>query len=214
MTETMSAGAYNGPKPAGAGSGGPAAAIRLKQGRALFGNDLRIVDADGRDLPWNGSVAGELLVRGPRVCRRYYRAEQDAVDADRWFHTGDIATIDPSGFIQITDRAKDLIKSGGEWINPAEIEEIIGRIPGVSLAAVIGRAHPRWGERPLLLVEMRAADETIDASLLQALQGEVPPWWIPDEVIRVERMPLAATGKIDKMRLRAEFGGAQWRREA
>src|SRR5690606_17533263 len=100
------------------------------------------------------------------------------------------------------------------WINPAEIEEIVGRLTGVSLAAVIGRAHPKWGERPVLLVEMRADADTTDNELLDALRGAVPSWWMPDEIIRVERMPLAATGKIDKMRLRAEFGGAQWRREA
>src|SRR5690606_38473110 len=112
--------------------------------------------------------------------------EEPAVDANGWFHTGDLARIDEHGNLTITGRAKDLIKSGGEWINPAEIEEIVGRIPGVSLAAVIGRAHPRWGERPVLVVELRPGAELDDATLLDALRGEVASWWVPDEVIRVE----------------------------
>jgi acyl-CoA synthetase (AMP-forming)/AMP-acid ligase II len=136
------------------------------------------------------------------------------VDADGWFPTGDLARLDAQGNLIITGRAKDLIKSGGEWINPAEIEEVVGRIPGVSLAAVIGRAHPKWGERPVLLVEMRPDSTTSEQELLEALRDKVASWWVPDEVIRLEQMPLAATGKVDKMRLRAEFGGAQWRREA
>src|SRR5690606_32141705 len=130
---------------------------------------------------------------------------QDAVGADGWFATGDLARIDERGNLIVTGRAKDLIKSGGEWINPAEIEDIVGELPDVSLAAVIGREHPKWGERPVLLVEMREGSAVSDATLLEALDGRVASWWVPDEVIRVAQMPLAATGKIDKMRLRAEF---------
>ncbi len=183
-------------------------------GRPALGIDLLLTDADGVPLPQQRGCEGHLRVRGASVVYRYFGQLEPAVDADGWFPTGDLARIDEHGNLVITGRAKDLIKSGGEWINPAEIEEIVGRLPGVSLAAVIGRAHPKWGERPVLLVEMRADADTTDNELLDALRGAVPSWWMPDEIIRVERMPLAATGKIDKMRLRAEFGGAQWRREA
>ncbi len=183
-------------------------------GRPALGLDLLLTDADGVPLPQQRGCEGHLRVRGASVVYRYFGQIDPAVDADGWFPTGDLARIDERGNLVITGRAKDLIKSGGEWINPAEIEEIVGRLPGVSLAAVIGRAHPKWGERPVLLVEMRADAGTGDTELLEALRGAVPSWWMPEEIIRVERMPLAATGKIDKMRLRAEFGGAQWRREA
>ena len=146
MTETSSASAYNRPKPADADLAGPAAdAVRLKQGRAMFGIDYRIIDAAGADLPWDGAVAGELLVRGPRVCRAYYGAGRDAVDRDGWFRTGDIATIDPAGFVQITDRAKDLIKSGGEWISSIELENVAMSHPDVAEAAVIAAKHPEMG---------------------------------------------------------------------
>ena len=183
-------------------------------GRPALGVDLLLTDAEGAPLPQQRDREGHLRVRGASVVQRYFGQAEPAVDAGGWFPTGDLARIDGRGNLVITGRAKDLIKSGGEWINPAEIEEIVGRIPGVSLAAVIGRAHPKWGERPVLLVELRPDAGTRDADLLGALHGEIPSWWMPDEVIRMQRMPLAATGKIDKMRLRAEFGGAQWRREA
>jgi acyl-CoA synthetase (AMP-forming)/AMP-acid ligase II len=153
MTETSSASAYNRPKPADADPAGPAAdAVRLKQGRAMYGIDYRIIDAEGADLPWDGAVAGELLVRGPRVCRAYYGAGRDAVDRDGWFRTGDIVTIDAAGYMQITDRAKDLIKSGGEWISSIELENAAMSHPDVAEAAVIAAKHPKWDERPLLLV--------------------------------------------------------------
>src|SRR5690606_36707699 len=135
-----------------------------------------------------------------------------AVDADGWFPTGDLARLDAQGNLIITGRAKDQIKSGGEWINPAEIEAVVGRIPGVSLAAVIGRAHPKWGERPVLLVEMRPDSTTSEQELLEALRDCVASWCVLDEAIRLEQMPLSATGIVDKMLLRAEFGRAQWRR--
>jgi len=183
-------------------------------GRPALGMDLLLTDAEGVPLPQQRDCEGHLRVRGPSVVQRYFGHAEPAVDADGWFPTGDLARIDAHGNLVITGRAKDLIKSGGEWINPAEIEEIVGRLPGVSLAAVIGRAHPKWGERPVLLVETCAGTGPADEELLQALRGAVPSWWIPDEIIRLERMPLAATGKIDKMRLRADFGGAQRRREA
>ena len=141
------------------------------------------------------------------MIERYFGHEQPATDADGWFDTGDLARIDMDGHLIITGRAKDLIKSGGEWINPAEIEAIVSSLPEVALAAVIGRADPKWGERPLLLVELRENRSLSDEAMLEALRGQVPPWWIPDAVIRVRHMPLASTGKIDKMRLRSEYGG-------
>ena len=175
-------------------------------GRPAVGVDLLLTDANGRALPEQRDVEGHLRVRGASVIERYFGQDRHATDADGWFDTGDLARIDGDGNLIITGRSKDLIKSGGEWINPAEIEAIIGELPQVSLAVVIGRADPRWGERPVLLVEMRERETVGDAALLAPLQGKVPPWWIPDAVIRLQNMPLASTGKIDKMRLRSEYG--------
>jgi fatty-acyl-CoA synthase len=169
--------------------------------------DLLLTDADGVALPQQRGVEGHLRVRGASTIERYFGETDSALDADGWFDTGDLARIDDAGNLTITGRAKDLIKSGGEWINPAEIEEIVGELPEVSLAAVIGREHPKWGERPVLLVKMREGSTVSDAMLIDALRGRVASWWVPESVIRVDRMPLAATGKIDKRRLRAEFGG-------
>ncbi len=177
-------------------------------GRPSIGVDLLLTDADGVALPEQRGAEGHLRVRGASTIQRYFGETDDAVDADGWFPTGDLARIDDNGNLMITGRAKDLIKSGGEWINPAEIEEIVGRLPDVLLAAVIGREHPKWGERPVLLVTMREGSEVSDAALVEELRDRVASWWIPDSVIRLDRMPLAATGKIDKMQLRAEFGGA------
>ncbi|WP_202844203.1 AMP-binding protein [Luteimonas saliphila] len=179
-----------------------------QSGRPSIGVDLLLTDAEGVALPSQRGAEGHLRVRGASTVLRYFGETQPAVDAQGWFDTGDLARIDADGSLVITGRAKDLIKSGGEWINPAEIEEIVGGLPEVSLVAVIGREDPRWGERPVLLVEMREGGEMGNQALIDALRGRIASWWLPDEVIRVERMPLAATGKIDRMRLRAEFGGA------
>jgi 3-(methylthio)propionyl---CoA ligase len=186
--------------------GDPARAAHLS-GRPSIGVDLLLTDAEGEPLPAQRGVEGHLRVRGASTVQRYFGETTPAVDADGWFATGDLARIDERGHLIVTGRAKDLIKSGGEWINPAEIEEIVGELPEVSLAAVIGREHPRWGERPVLLVEMREGGTVPDDALLGVLRGRVASWWLPDAVIRIPRMPLAATGKIDKMRLKAEFGG-------
>jgi 3-(methylthio)propionyl---CoA ligase len=145
-------------------------------------------------------------VRGASVIERYFGEENSATDAEGWFNTGDLARIDPAGNLIITGRAKDLIKSGGEWINPAEIEAIVGALPEVSLAAVIARSDAKWGERPVLLVELREGAVIDDAALFAALTGKVAPWWIPDTLLRLPKMPLASTGKIDKMQLRSEYG--------
>jgi 3-(methylthio)propionyl---CoA ligase len=175
-------------------------------GRPAVGIDMLLTDAEGRPLPEQRGVEGHLRVRGSSVVERYFGEEQRATDADGWFPTGDLARIDANGNLIITGRAKDLIKSGGEWINPAEIEALVNANPEVSLAAVIGRSHLKWGERPILLVQLRNGGEISDEALLAPLRGKVAPWWIPDEVIRVARMHLSPTGKIDKVRLRAEYG--------
>ena len=175
-------------------------------GRPAIGVDLRLTDAEGLPLPEQRDVEGHLRVRGAAVIERYFGQVQPATDPDGWFATGDLARIDADGNLMITGRAKDLIKSGGEWINPAEIEAVVGAIPEVALAAVIGRSDPKWGERPVLLVEMREQQALSDEALLAPLKGRVAPWWIPDEVVRVRNMPLASTGKIDKIRLRKDYG--------
>ncbi|MEJ0042649.1 MAG: AMP-binding protein [Rhizomicrobium sp.] len=176
-------------------------------GRPAVGIDLLLTDPEGWALPEQRGAEGHLRVRGAAVIARYFGEAQGATDADGWFPTGDLARIDRDGNLIVTGRAKDLIKSGGEWINPAEIEALVSALPEISLAAVIGRSDPKWGERPILLVETRGTQAISDEALLAPLRGNVAPWWIPDAVIRLARMPLASTGKVDKMRLRAEYGG-------
>ena len=188
--------------------GAPARSPEIS-GRPAIGMDLLLTDAGGNPLPQQRGAGGHLKVRGPSVVERYLGQDQPAANADGWFPTGDLARIDEQGHLIITGRAKDLIKSGGEWINPAEIEAIISALPEVSLAAVIGQPHPKWGERPHLIVELRSNEEIDDDTLLAPLEGKVASWWIPDSVIRLSSMPLAATGKIDKQKLRADFGTLQ-----
>ena len=178
-----------------------------RSGRPAIGVDLMVTDAEGRVLPEQRDVEGHLRVRGSSVIERYFGDDRSATDADGWFGTGDLARIDLDGNLIITGRSKDLVKSGGEWINPAEIEAIVGALPEVSLAVVIGRVDPKWGERPVLLVELRENQTIGDEELLAPLRGKVASWWVPDAVIRLANMPLAGTGKIDKVRLRAEYGG-------
>jgi acyl-CoA synthetase (AMP-forming)/AMP-acid ligase II len=177
-------------------------------GRPALGVDLMVADEHGVPLAQQRDQEGRLFVRGAAVIERYFGQAQAVVDADGWFDTGDLARIDRRGNLMITGRSKDLIKSGGEWINPAEIEAIICALPQVSLAAVIGRADEKWSERPILLVELRDGAEITDQALLDALRGRVASWWIPDAVVRLPSMPLASTGKIDKLGLRATYGGA------
>jgi acyl-CoA synthetase (AMP-forming)/AMP-acid ligase II len=175
-------------------------------GRPALGVDLLLTDEDGAPLAEQRDQEGRLHVRGAAVIERYFGQAQPATNADGWFDTGDLARIDRKGNLMITGRAKDLIKSGGEWINPAEIEALVCALPEVSLAAVIGRADAKWSERPLLLVELRDGAEITDQALLGALKGQIASWWIPDAVVRLPAMPLAATGKIDKLQLRATYG--------
>jgi fatty-acyl-CoA synthase len=176
-------------------------------GRPVMGLDVKLTDREGAALPQQRGVVGHLKVKGPSVVDRYFKADSGALDAEGFFDTGDLATLDEAGNLTICGRSKDLIKSGGEWINPAEIEEIVGRDPAVGLVAVIGRSHPKWGERPVLVVEPRQGRVVDRDALLAQLRGKVADWWLPDEVVVVEAMPLAATGKIDKTRLRADYAG-------
>jgi len=175
-------------------------------GRPPIGIDLKLTDADGRTLPDQRGVLGHLKVRGASVLERYLGADSDALDDEGYFNTGDLAVIDEAGTLTISGRAKDLIKSGGEWINPAEIEAIVGADPSVRHVAVIARSDPKWGERPVVIVERDPGGERTD--LLALLRGRVADWWLPTELIEVPTMPLAATGKIDKLALRRTYDQA------
>ncbi|WP_292092718.1 AMP-binding protein [Brevundimonas sp.] len=177
-------------------------------GRPPMGLDLLLTDAGGAPLPDQRNTVGHLKVRGHSVVERYLDAEQSALDADGWFDTGDLAIIDEAGNLTLAGRSKDLIKSGGEWINPVEIEEIVGALPSVSLVAVIGRSDPKWGERPLMVIEPAQGSPIDDTELKATLKNRVADWWIPDRIVLVDQMPLAATGKINKTQLRATYGGA------
>jgi len=177
-------------------------------GRPPMGLDLLLTDARGVLLPEQRNVEGRLKVRGQSVVDTYYGGSGSALDADGWFDTGDLAVIDDEGALTLAGRSKDLIKSGGEWINPVEIEEIVGALPSIGLVAVIGSADPKWGERPLMVIEQTQGQDVDDGTLKASLKGRVADWWIPDRIVRVETMPLAATGKINKTLLRATYGGA------
>jgi acyl-CoA synthetase (AMP-forming)/AMP-acid ligase II len=180
--------------------------VSTKSGKPPLGVDLRLIDAGGIPLRDQRNGEGRLCVKAASAVERYFGEDETATDADGWFDTGDLARIDASGNLSITGRAKDLIKSGGEWINPGEIEAIVGALPDVALVAVVGRADARWGERPVLVIEERQGADVSDETLLDALRGRIANWWLPDTIVRVAAMPLALTGKIDKMRLRAEHG--------
>ena len=177
-------------------------------GRVPMGLDLRLTDAGNMVLPEQRNVVGHLKVRGASVVQTYLNAAETALDADGWFDTGDLAIIDDDGALTIAGRSKDLIKSGGEWINPVEIETIVGAMPSVGLVAVIGRTDPRWGERPLMVIEPRQGQAIDNADVVALLKGRVADWWIPDRIVTVAAMPLAATGKINKTELRATYGAA------
>jgi fatty-acyl-CoA synthase len=178
---------------------------RVKQGRAIFGVEMKIVDADGKELPRDGKAFGDLLVRGPWVTNGYFKGEGGDILRDGWFPTGDVATIDPDGYMQITDRSKDVIKSGGEWISSIDLENIAVAHPAVAEAAVIGVSHPKWDERPLLVVVKKADADVTRADLLAFFEGKVAKWWIPDDVVFVESLPHTATGKLLKTQLRQDF---------
>jgi 3-(methylthio)propionyl---CoA ligase len=181
-------------------------AIKAKQGRVVFGVDIRITDDDGQELPRNGKAAGNLMVRGPWVLDRYFKGEASPLQ-DGWFPTGDIATIDGDGYIQITDRSKDVIKSGGEWIGSIDLENVAMAHPAVAMAACIGVAHPKWDERPLLVVQRKDGAGVSRDELLAFYSGKVAKWWTPDDVVFVDRIPLGNTGKMLKSELREQFRG-------
>ncbi len=177
--------------------------LRLKVGRPVFGVDVKIVDPEGRELPWDGESFGSLKVRGPWICSEYFRiGKGDAHAEDGWFETGDVATIDARGFVAITDRIKDVIKSGGEWISSIDLENTAMAHPGVAEAAVIGASHPKWAERPLLCVVRKPGAEVGREELLAFFEGKVAKWWIPDDVVFVDELPHTATGKLSKKDLR------------
>ncbi|MEJ8814150.1 long-chain-fatty-acid--CoA ligase [Variovorax ureilyticus] len=180
--------------------------IKLKQGRGVWGVDLKIVDDDGKPLPWDGKAFGHLRVRGPWIASGYYKAEGGVVtDEEGFFSTGDVATIDPDGFLQLVDRAKDVIKSGGEWISSIDVENAAIGCPGIAEAAIIGVAHPKWGERPLLIAVKRPGAEVDKSAVLDYLAGRIAKWWLPDDVVFVAELPHTATGKLLKTKLREQY---------
>ncbi|MBC7685283.1 MAG: fatty-acid--CoA ligase [Bdellovibrionales bacterium] len=179
--------------------------ILQKQGHAVFGVDMKIVDDDGVELAWDGATYGHLLVKGPWVITSYFKNEGGDVLQDGWFPTGDVATIDADGYMQITDRSKDVIKSGGEWIGTIDLENIAMAHPSVQQAACIGIAHPKWDERPLLLVIKRAGHDVTREELLSFFEGKIAKFWMPDDVLFIDELPTGATGKIQKNKLREQF---------
>jgi acyl-CoA synthetase (AMP-forming)/AMP-acid ligase II len=179
--------------------------ILEKQGRAIFGVDLKIVDDDGHELPWDGKTYGNLLVRGPWVIEAYFKNEGGDVLEHGWFPTGDVAVIDEEGYMQITDRSKDVIKSGGEWIGSIDLENIAVAHPAVLQAACIGVFHPKWDERPLLVVVKKPGMDVTKDDLLKFYDGKIAKWWTPDDVVFADSLPLGATGKILKNKIRETY---------
>jgi 3-(methylthio)propionyl---CoA ligase len=180
-------------------------AIQNKQGRAIYGVDLRVVGEDGTELPWDGSSIGDLHVRGPWVIQSYFKGEGGNPLRDGWFPTGDVVNIDPEGFIQITDRSKDVIKSGGEWISSIDLENIAIAHPAIAEAAVIGVKHPKWDERPLVVAVKKPGQEVSKEELLGFYEGKIAKWWMPDDVLFVSELPHTATGKLSKLTLRHQL---------
>ena len=179
--------------------------IRLKQGRAIYGVDMKIVGEDGKELVWDGKAYGDLLVKGPWIIGEYFKGEGGNPLIDGWFPTGDVATIDPDGYMQITDRSKDVIKSGGEWISSIDIENIAVAHPAVAMAACIGVRHPKWDERPIIAVVKKPGAEVTREELIKFYEGKTAKWQIPDDVVFVDAIPLGATGKMLKTRLREQL---------
>jgi fatty-acyl-CoA synthase len=181
--------------------------LQRKQGFAPFGVDMRIVGDDGAEKPWDGEAFGNLQVKGPAVARRYFTAEADMLTPDGWFETGDVSTIDANGYMHITDRTKDVIKSGGEWISSIELENLAVGHPDVAEAAVVAARHPKWDERPLLVLVPKPGRTIEKQSVLDHIAPHVAKWWMPDDVVVVEEIPHTATGKIQKTKLRERFAG-------
>ena len=180
--------------------------LLAKQGRPIFGVDLKIIDENGEDLPHDGTTYGNLMARGNWVIERYFKFDKSAVIDGGWFHTGDVATIDPDAFMQITDRSKDVIKSGGEWISSIDVENIAMGHPAVAMAACIGMPHPKWDERPIVVVALKPDAQLSREELLAFFEGKLAKWQIPDDVVFVDAIPLGATGKMLKTRVRQMLG--------
>jgi fatty-acyl-CoA synthase len=180
-------------------------AVMVKQGRAVYGVEMRIVDPEGKELPWDGHTSGDLHVKGPWIVSGYFKGEGGDPLIDGWFPTGDVAAIDPDGFLQITDRSKDVIKSGGEWISSIDVENIAMAHPAVAMAACIAVPHPKWDERPLLVVVKKPGASVQRDELLGYFEGKVAKWQVPDDVVFVDSIPLGATGKMQKIKLREQF---------
>jgi len=180
-------------------------AVQAKQGRAVFGVDMKIVGEDGQELPHDGKTSGELMVRGPWIIANYFKGEGGDPLVNGWFPTGDVSTIDADGYMQITDRSKDVIKSGGEWIGSIDLENVAMAHPAVAMAACIGARHPKWDERPLLVVVKKPGAELTREELIKFYEGKIAKWWTPDDVVFVDAIPLGATGKMQKNKLREQF---------
>jgi fatty-acyl-CoA synthase len=179
---------------------------KLKQGRPPFGVEMKTINDEGALLPRDGKTAGRLVVRGPAVAKAYFKgAGGQILDELGFFDTGDVANLDEFGYMQITDRAKDVIKSGGEWISSIDIENFAVGHPAVACAAAIGLPHPKWDERPLLIIELKPGQQATRDELLNYLNGKIAKWWMPDDVVFTDKIPLGATGKINKLALRATF---------
>jgi acyl-CoA synthetase (AMP-forming)/AMP-acid ligase II len=183
-------------------------AVQATQGRAVYGVDMKIVGENGEELPWDGKQSGELLVRGPWIIGEYFKGEGGNPLVDGWFPTGDVATIDADGYMHITDRSKDVIKSGGEWIGSIDLENIAMANPKVAMAACIAARHAKWDERPLLIVVRKPNVELTRDEMLAFFEGRIAKWWTPDDVVFVDAIPLGATGKMLKNRLREQYGDA------
>lgn len=179
--------------------------IQQKQGHSPFGVEMKIVDDDGHRLPWDGKTFGRLMVRGPAIAKAYFKEDKSILDPEGYFDTGDVGTIDRYGYLNITDRSKDVIKSGGEWISSIELENIAVGHPKVAEAAVIGVRHPKWDERPLLVVVLKKDQTATKEELLGFMQGKIAKWWMPDDIAFVDEIPHTATGKIQKTTLREQF---------
>jgi fatty-acyl-CoA synthase len=180
-------------------------AIQDKQGYAIFGVDMRIVNENGEELPRDGKAFGDLQVRGPWVIDQYFKGEGGDPLREGWFPTGDVATLDADGYMQITDRSKDVIKSGGEWISSIDLENIAIAHPAIAEAAVIGVPHPKWDERPIVVAVKRAGQTVSRDELLRFYEGKIAKWWMPDDVVFVSELPHTATGKLSKLTLRQQF---------
>jgi fatty-acyl-CoA synthase len=185
--------------------------VQGKQGRVVYGVQIKIVDGEGKELPHDGVAFGDVLVRGPWIASGYFKSEGgNPVTEDGWFPTGDVATLDEDGYLHITDRSKDVIKSGGEWISSIDLENAMIAHPAVAEAAVVGVRHPKWDERPLLIVVKKPGAKLTRDEALDFLKSRVAKWWLPNDVVFVEQLPHTATGKLLKTKLREDFGKHEW----